>query len=133
MTQSDPITASLERFGALCADPAPLIYQRLFARHPDFEELFAMDTDGGVRGSMLTTCFECIIGLAEGSPLPRFELQSARLSHQGYGVPEAKLDDMFTAIRDTCRDTLAGEWTPAMEAAWAAVLAEIASMGHAPA
>ena len=133
MTSSDQIMHSLERFGALCADPAPLIYQRLFAQHPEFEDLFAMDSDGGVRGSMLTTCFECIIGLAEGSQLPRFELQSARLSHQGYCVPEARLDDMFTIIRDTCRDTLAGEWTPAMDTAWANILSEIASMGHAPA
>ncbi|HAO35743.1 MAG TPA: globin, partial [Hyphomonas sp.] len=75
-------------------------------QHPEFEDLFAMDTDGGVRGSMLTTCFDCIIGLTEGSRLPRFELQSARLSHQGYGVPESQLDDMFTAIRDTCREAL---------------------------
>lgn len=133
MTPSDQITLSLERFGAMCADPAPLIYQRLFAQHPEFEGLFAMDSDGGVRGSMLTTCFECIIGLAEGSQLPRFELQSARLSHQGYGVPESQLDDMFAAIRDTCRETLAGEWTPAMEAAWADILSEISRMGHAPA
>lgn len=133
MPPSDQITQSLERFGAMCADPAPLIYQRLFAQHPEFEDLFAMDSDGGVRGSMLTTCFECIIGLAEGSQLPRFELQSARLSHQGYGVPESQLDDMFAAIRDTCRETLAGEWTPAMEAAWADILSEISRMGHAPA
>lgn len=133
MTPSDQITQSLERFGAMCADPAPLIYQRLFAQHPEFEVLFAMDSDGGVRGSMLTTCFECIIGLAEGSQLPRFELQSARLSHQGYGVPESQLDDMFAAIRDTCRETLAGEWSPAMEAAWADILSEISRMGHAPA
>lgn len=133
MAVSEPIMLSLERFGEICADPAPLIYRRLFAQHPEFEDLFAMDTDGGVRGSMLTTCFDCIIGLTEGSRLPRFELQSARLSHQGYGVPESQLDDMFTAIRDTCREALTGEWTPAMETAWEEMLAEIARMGFAPA
>ena len=58
MAVSEPIMLSLERFGEICADPAPLIYRRLFAQHPDFEDLFAMDTDGGVRGSMLTTCFD---------------------------------------------------------------------------
>ena len=129
MTQAALITASLERFGELCSDPAPLIYARLFAQNPDYEDLFSMDTDGGVRGSMLETCFGCIIGLAEGNELPRYELQAARMTHEGYGVPETQLDAIFIAIRDTCRVTLAEEWTPAYEAAWAALLEDLSKIG----
>ena len=46
------ILDTLERASERCADPAPLIYRRLFELRPEFRSLFVMDTDGGVRGSM---------------------------------------------------------------------------------
>jgi branched-chain amino acid transport system ATP-binding protein len=76
------ILDTLERASERCADPAPLIYRRLFELRPEFESLFVMDTDGGVRGSMLTTCFNAITGVYrpnsgtvvfDGQPLRRLK------------------------------------------------------------
>ncbi len=122
------ILDTLERAGERCADPAPLIYRRLFELRPDFEALFVMDSDGGVRGSMLATCFNAILGVLEDSPSQRVIISSSRFSHGGYGLADADLDLMFTAIRDTFRDLLGPDWTPEAEAAWAGLLTEIAAI-----
>lgn len=121
-----PILESLERAAQCCADPAPLIYRRLFELHPDFESLFVMDRDGGVRGSMLQTCFDILIGMTDGSETSRFLVSAGRAHHTGYGVPEHQFDAMFVAIRDTICGLLGPDWTQDTEAAWESLLAQIA-------
>jgi hemoglobin-like flavoprotein len=120
------ILDTLERAGERCADPAPLVYRRLFEMHPDLEALFVMDKDGGVRGNMLETCITCILGLVESSDTPRFLISAGRMQHDGYGVPDGQFDAMFVAMRDTFRDLLGADWSPEADAAWSGLLAEIA-------
>ena len=120
----DTLQALADRVG----DPCDLVYARLYAQRPDFEPMFDMDSDGGVRAQMLETCFDCILGLAEGSSMPRFHLEAARLQHEGYGLSAADLDLIFVAIRDVCRDALAEAWTEPKDAAWAGLLAELAAL-----
>ena len=122
------ILDTLERASERCADPSPLIYRRLFELRPEFESLFVMDTDGGVRGSMLTTCFNAILGLIEESDTQRVIISSSRFAHDGYGVPQRDFDLMFVAIRDTFRDLLGAEWTPETDAAWTHLLVAIAAI-----
>lgn len=126
--QTDLILDTLERAGEACADPAPLVYRRLFEMKPEYESLFVMDTDGGVRGSMLETCFNAILGVLENDPTQRVMISSARFSHGGYGVSETDLDLMFQAIRDTFRDLLGPDWTPAHDKAWTELLSGIAAI-----
>ncbi len=126
------ILDTLERASERCADPAPLIYRRLFELRPEFESLFVMDTDGGVRGSMLTTCFNAILGLIEESDTQRVIISSSRFAHDGYGVAQQDFDLMFIAIRDTFRDLLGADWTVDTEAAWNILLTEIATIGASP-
>ncbi len=126
------ILETLERAGARCADPGPLIYRRLFALRPDFEGLFVMDTDGGVRAAMLTTCFNAILGLLEDSPTQRVILSSSRFAHDGYGLAAADFDLMFVAIRDTVCELLAEDWTGQAAAAWEKLLREIAAISASP-
>lgn len=125
---ADLILQTLERASEACADPAPLIYRRLFELRPEFEALFVMDTDGGVRGSMLTTCFNAILGFAEGSDTQRVIISSSRFAHGGYGVAQRDFDLMFIAIRDTFRDLLGAGWRPETDAAWTHFLARIAAI-----
>lgn len=125
---ADLILETLERAGEACADPAPLVYQRLFALRPEFEALFVMDSDGGVRGSMLETCFNAILGLEDEAPVQRVIISSSRFSHTAYGLAESDLDLMFGAIRDTVRELNGAHWTPEVAAAWDARLAEIAAI-----
>jgi hemoglobin-like flavoprotein len=122
------ILASLERASERTPDPAPLVYQRLFELKPEFEALFVMDMDGGVRRQMLQTCFNIITGLLEDSQTPHFLIGAGRLHHDGYGVPGAEFDLMFHAIRDTIRGLDTAHWTAAEEAAWAELLKTIATI-----
>lgn len=128
MLNAEIIHATFERAAEACADPAPLIYARLFALRPEFQALFDMDTDGGVRGSMLETCFEAILGLVEGAGTQRVIISAARFSHGGYGVEGAEFDVMFAAIRDVFRDLLGRQWGEAEETEWAGLLKEIAAI-----
>ena len=125
---ADLILETLERVSETCGDPAPLIYRRLFQLRPEFESLFVMDTDGGVRGSMLSTCFNAILGLIEGSDTYRVIISSSRFAHDGYGIAQRDFDLMFIAMRDTFRDLLGSGWTPQVDAAWGSLLADIAAI-----
>ncbi len=57
----DAVAESLERLAERVGDPAPLVYARLFARHPETEALFLMDAGGHVRGQMLAMAFELLL------------------------------------------------------------------------
>ena len=122
------IEDTLQRLADTVGDPQPLIYARLFTLRPDFEPLFELDRDGGVRAYMLETCFDCILGQAAGSRSPRFHLEAAQLQHDGYGLTAADLDLIFAAIRDVCRDTLGGDWNEKRDAAWASLLDELSGL-----
>jgi len=87
-----------------------------------------MDTDGGVRGAMLETCFNAILGLADDAPTQRVIISSSRFSHTAYGLAEADLDIIFGVIRDTVRDLNGAAWTAEAAAAWDTRLAEIAAI-----
>ena len=43
---SDALAASLELVADRCGDPAPLVYDRLFAQQPDMRDLFVGDHAG---------------------------------------------------------------------------------------
>jgi hemoglobin-like flavoprotein len=120
------ILATLEQVAERHGDPAAKVYDRLFQLHPEFERLFALDRDGGVRASMMETCIECVIGIAEQTETARYVIEAARLHHAGYGVPDDRLDAMFVAMRDVFRNVLGSGWTTEMDAAWTALLATIA-------
>ena len=91
MTGASHILESLEAVSAKIGDPTPHIYRTLFERHPELEELFLMDQDGSVRGSMLQQALECVIGHVEGSTLHPMIVSTSRINHDGYGVPGSLL------------------------------------------
>jgi hemoglobin-like flavoprotein len=116
--QQDAIVESLERVAAKVGDPSPLVYDRLFAARPDLEDLFFMDNDGGVRGSMLQQCFDCILDALEGGVLCQSVIPSECSRHVAYGVEPDLFFSFFRVIRDTLRAELDGDWTRQMETAW---------------
>ncbi|MEQ9434767.1 globin [Hyphomonas sp.] len=123
MKGCDLILSSLDTFATREGDPAPGIYARLFAAHPELEALFLMDTDGGVRGSMLQQAFECLIDVAEGGRMAGVVLGAERVNHESYGVPDNLFDAFFLAIRDSVKASLADDWTAETSAAWTRLLA----------
>lgn len=125
MPRHDALTDSLGLLAERAGDVTEAVYARLFAKHPDLEALFAMDTDGGVRGSMLSQAFDCLMDLAEGPGiLAETVIRSERENHDTYDVPAGMFEVFFDIIRDVTRETAGDEWTPAMESSWTAVLAK---------
>ena len=112
------ILDSLALWGEVHADPTDSVYALLFSRYPELESLFVMDTDGGVRGSMLQQAFECIMDHVGEKQIAYSLVSTSRILHEGYGVPAGRFDDFFGVIRDSCRADLADEWTDAMEMEW---------------
>lgn len=128
MTDDAAILETLQMVADRHGDPAAAIYRRLFAAHPELEALFVLDRDGGVRASMVQQGFECIIDQVGPRLVAPQIVAAARMHHDGYGVPPERFDDFFVAMRDTFRDMLGPDWSPAMEAAWADLLREFAAM-----
>ncbi len=129
MADADIILATLDEVTGRVGDPTPQVYERLFAEHPDLEPLFFMDSDGGVRGSMLQQCFECIIDAVGDKTLAKTILTSECDRHQGYDVPADTFWMFFTTIRDTFRDLLGTEWSASMEREWEGLLSELRATG----
>jgi hemoglobin-like flavoprotein len=118
------ITLSLERV-AERGDPAPLVYARVFAAHPEMEKLFVRDVDGGVRGNMLAEALSAILDFIEadayGGNLFRIEI----VNHENLGVPRDVFPAFFMAMRDAFAEILGTEWTDEFDAAWRDLLAKI--------
>lgn len=124
------ILATLERVAERVGDPAGQIYKRLFEKHPEWEDLFVMDKDGGVRANMLATSFNCMIGIAEGSQTPGNLLAAARLHHEGYGLQDGDMDIMFEIMRDVFKDILHDHWPAQTETAWIWLLSALAHISQ---
>jgi hemoglobin-like flavoprotein len=118
------ITRSLELV-AERGDPAPLVYGRLFAAHPEMERLFVRDTNGLVRGNMLAEAINGILDFIDrdsyGGNLMRVEI----VNHENLGVPREVFPTFFTAMRDTFAEMLGSDWDGETDAAWGALLARI--------
>lgn len=120
----DSLALAAERIG----NPTPQVYARLFTRHPEVEPLFAMDTDGGVRGSMLSQAFDCLIDLAGKGEMARTILQAEHANHQAYHVVDGMFEIFFSIMRDVVREAAGADWSPAMATAWENTLDQAASL-----
>ncbi len=125
MSTENIISSSLDLVAERAGDPTEAVYARLFAQHPDLEEHFVLDTDGGVRGSMLQHTFECILDLAGEKRMASAFIAGERNRHDEYGIPDETYLSFFAVVRDTIRDLLAEEWTDEMEVAWAALVTDV--------
>jgi hypothetical protein len=118
MDDAQTVATSLELVAERVGDPAPQIYARLFAEFPDAEERFARDVSGAIKAEMLTMVLTCLMD--PSGPYQLHLVRAERVNHDGFGTPSVEFDRFFGIVRETCRDILAGDWTPAFEAAWTA-------------
>jgi hemoglobin-like flavoprotein len=119
------ITHSLELAGARCPDLTGPVYARLFAEHPAMERLFWRDSSGAVKGEMLARVFEAILDFIGERAYAHHLIQCEVVTHEGYDVPPEVFGVFFTVVAATIRETLAGDWTPTMDAAWTRLLEEL--------
>jgi hemoglobin-like flavoprotein len=122
------ITWSLERASELHGDPTNAIYERLFQQQPEFEALFVLDRTGVIRGSMLAHIFDALMDMEGPRAYGLQFFQAERVNHEGaLSVTAADYAHFLAIVRDTIRDLLGGEWTPAVDAAWRNALDQIAA------
>lgn len=119
------IEASLELLAERCEDPAPQVYQRLFELHPQMQPYFWRDTNGAIKGEMLSRTFSAILDFVGERRYADHMIGTEMVTHEGYDVPREVFATFFAVIRDAARDLLAGDWTAEFELAWAEMLAEI--------
>lgn len=119
------IENSLERLGELCGDPTPIVYARLFELHPHMEPYFWRDTNGAIKGEMLSRTFEAILDFVGARQYSDHMISTEMVTHEGYDVPREVFATFFSVVRDAARTVLGAEWTPALDSAWDDLLAEM--------
>lgn len=119
------IVQSLELAGERCADPTPLVYDRLFAENPAMEALFVRDTDGSVRGQMLYQVIEAVLDFAGPRVFGPNLMKTEIVNHENLGVPREVFATFFGTVMTIFRDILGADWTAEMETAWQGLLGEI--------
>lgn len=120
------ITQSLETAAERGGDLTAAVYERLFHDRPELEPLFIMDTDGAVRGEMLSRAFDAILDFIGPRAYAHNLISAEATNHDGYNVPREAFADFFATIRDVVRATCAETWSADMAAAWQRFLASIA-------
>lgn len=119
------IEASLELLAERDIDPTARVYARMFQQHPQMEPYFWRDTDGKIRGEMLSLAFSAILDFVGPRHYADHMIGTEMINHEGYDVPREVFATFFAIVRDALRDLLAADWTPAFETAWAEMLVEI--------
>lgn len=122
------IENSFERAASRCADLTPLVYRRLFERHPETRAMFRSQGSELVMGSMLALTIEALLDFA-GTRSGHFRLIACEVaSHDAYGTSRELFVAFFAVIRDTLRDLLGDEWSPDVARAWDHLLVEIEAL-----
>jgi len=106
-------------------DPTARVYARLFATHPTMQAHFWRDTSGAVKGEMLARTFEAILDFVGDRRYAQHMIGTEMVTHEGYDIPREVFITFFGIVRDTARDILGADWTPAFETAWAGMLADM--------
>ena len=122
---SNPIQRSFELAAERCADLTPLVYRRLFRAYPETEPMFARDSSGHIKGSMLAFAIDAILDFA-GHRNGTFRMIACEVqSHEAYGTSRELFFAFFGVIVETIRELLGADWSAAFDDAWRSLLKEI--------
>ena len=78
-----------------------------------------------VKGSMLALTIDAILDFA-GDRSGHFRMIECEVSsHDAYGTPRQLFAAFFGVIAETLRELLDTDWSPEIDAAWRALLAEL--------
>ena len=128
MNASNPIQRSFELAADRCGDLTPLVYERLFRKHPEAQKMFRTEGSDLVKGSMLAMAIEAILDFA-GERAGHFRMIACEvLSHDAYGTPRELFFGFFGIIAETLRDLLGEDWSPQTDEAWQKLLADLQDM-----
>jgi hemoglobin-like flavoprotein len=108
-------------------DPTPAVYERLFAEQPQMLALFWRDSDGAIKGEMLSRVFAAILDFVGDRRYADHMIGCEIVTHEGYDVPREVFATFFGVVAATLRDLLGDAWTPQMDVAWTELLADLDS------
>lgn len=119
------IERSLELLAECCGDPTDRIYARLFDLNPEMRALFWRDSDGAIKGEMLSRAFEAILDFVGDRRYADHMIGTELITHEGYDVPRDVFVTFFAVVADVTREALGSEWSPGIARAWGETLTEI--------
>ncbi len=122
MNDSERLDFTLDQVAQRVGDPAPLVFQRLFAEAPELQALFCNDASGAVRAEMFLRALECLQDAAGARLYGSALVAAEHTTHQAYGVPTAMFQRFFVILVEVFRDTLGSDWSPEIDQAWAQAL-----------
>ena len=129
MTTPDPLRLTLEvmldRVVERVGDPAPRVYEQLFAADPSLRALFVNDPRGSVRGEMFHRAIEALLDVAGDRPYAHGLIAAECVNHQGMGVTRQQFASLFDAMSVVFRAALGVDWTEDIDLAWRANLARV--------
>ena len=125
MQGAEFIEQGLELAAERCEDLTPLVYARLFAEHPEMEALFWRDSNGLVKGEMLSRVIEAILDFIGERRYAHHLIQCEVVTHAGYDVPPDVFRTFFPVVAETLRELVGEDWTAEMEQAWQGLLADL--------
>jgi len=122
------IERSLEIAAEHGGDLAAAVYARLFRERPELEAMFVMDTDGAVRGEMLSRVFAAILDFVGDRAYAQNWISAEAITHEGYLVSRKDFARFFEIVGETVRDGCGEEWSDEMALAWTTLTNDIAAL-----
>jgi hemoglobin-like flavoprotein len=123
--QAAEIERSLELLAERRPDPTPVVYERLFAAQPEMKAHFWRDTNDAIKGEMLAQVFAAILDFIGERRYADHMIGAEMITHEGYDVPREVFASFFGTVAETVRDVLGADFTPDMDRAWRALLADL--------
>jgi hypothetical protein len=115
------IEQSLTHYAEQHGDPYEAAFQKLYAANADYEALFFLDTDEGLRRNMMRTTLEIIATYIDDAYAAENLVTGARLVHLTYEIKD-DFDLFFQITCDVIAAGCAAIWSNAHAAAWDAML-----------
>lgn len=122
------IERSLEIAAERSGDLTGAVYARLFQERPELEAMFVMDTDGAVRGEMLSRVFDAILDFIGDRAYAQNWISAEATTHEGYLVSRADFARFFEIVAETVRDACGAGWSNDMTLAWTRLTKDIAAL-----
>ena len=115
------IEQTLAHYAEHHGDPYEAAFQKLYAADPNYQALFFVDTDEGLRRNMMQTTLEIIATYCDDKRMAENLIIGTRLVHLTYEIGD-DFDLFFQITRDVIAEGCADIWTQDHAAAWNAML-----------
>lgn len=115
------ISDTLALYAERCGDPYDAAFAKLYAANREYEGLFFLDTDEGLRRNMMQTTLEIITTYCDKPRAAENLVIGTRLVHLTYEISD-DFDLFFTITRDVIAEGLGDAFTPAHASAWETML-----------